>query len=92
MARGQASVTHLLRCKIKGLNEIPRKNVGDSLQLFSNFLSVAKRLQISGVYRLNPQTPYEGYALFHNGELQRAEYGTLRGPRALAEMVADRIA
>jgi DNA-binding response OmpR family regulator len=50
-------------------------------------LALYRRDRRNGTLLLNPGTPFEGRAVFVNGEFSRAEYGPLGGPDALEEML-----
>jgi CheY-like chemotaxis protein len=60
--------------------------VGGPSLLVSRLLAFYRRTGRTGALRLNPDTPFEGRAEFHGGELVSAELGPLRGLDALEEM------
>lgn len=52
-----------------------------------NLLGIFWRSKRTGTLLVNPGTPFEGRAAFRAGELTAAEFGPLRGPDALREMM-----
>jgi DNA-binding response OmpR family regulator len=60
--------------------------VGGPSLLIQRLLSFYRRSHRSGRLRVNPDTPFEGTAVFHDGELISAELGPVSGLPALEEM------
>lgn len=53
----------------------------------ARLLAFARRASLAGVAIVYPDTPFEGRALFEQGELTEAFFGDLRGPDALAQLL-----
>ncbi|MDQ3263413.1 MAG: response regulator [Myxococcota bacterium] len=52
-----------------------------------NLLGIFARSRRTGTLVVNPGTPFEGRAAFRDGQLTHAEFGPLRGPDAVKEMI-----
>jgi DNA-binding response OmpR family regulator len=62
-------------------------SVGGPSPLVQRLLGFHRRAKRTGRLRVNPETPFEGWALFHDGQLVSAELGPLTGTAALEEMM-----
>jgi len=65
----------------------PRPNATAHEQLVQNLAGYFRRSGRTVTLLLNPGTPFEGRAAFEDGNLVAADYGPVRGPEALDEML-----